>query len=170
LRFLPSRGRAGRPENSSLAGLPETYIVRQVADFTRGARKSSVPERLPVAAMISVSRAATDAEVASAAGYFANLRPRKIITVVERTSFPKTHIAGWFLAPVNDKSEKDRQPTGDRIIGVPKDLERFESRDSRSHFIAISSGDSTTCNTGRVADLTMLPWRRRPPFAGWART
>lgn len=33
----------GRPENSSLAGLPAEYIVQQVADFKSGARKSSEP-------------------------------------------------------------------------------------------------------------------------------
>ena len=30
----------GRPENASLAGLPAEYIIRQMADFKSGARKS----------------------------------------------------------------------------------------------------------------------------------
>lgn len=34
---------AGRPENSSLAGLPADYIVQQVADFKNGLRRSSNP-------------------------------------------------------------------------------------------------------------------------------
>jgi cytochrome c553 len=33
----------GGPENSSLADLPEAYIVQQVADFRSGARKTSCP-------------------------------------------------------------------------------------------------------------------------------
>jgi len=43
----------GRPENSSLAGLSVGYIIRQMADFRSGARKSSEPRHLPVANMIS---------------------------------------------------------------------------------------------------------------------
>ena len=123
----------GGPENSGLAGLPEAYIVQQVADFKSGARRSSAPERLPVVAMTSLSKAATDAEVASAAVYFSSLKPRKIITVIETSVVPETYVAGWFLAPVNDRGE---EPIGQRIIEVPKDLERFESRDTRSEFIA----------------------------------
>ncbi|HEY2351334.1 MAG TPA: hypothetical protein VGH83_02405 [Candidatus Acidoferrum sp.] len=46
---------------------------------------------------------------------------------------PKTHVAGWVLAPLN---ERDKEPLGQRIIETPKDLEQFESRDSHSHFIA----------------------------------
>ena len=39
----------GRPENSSLTGLPVGYIVQQMADFKIGVRKSSEPRHLPVA-------------------------------------------------------------------------------------------------------------------------
>jgi cytochrome c553 len=123
----------GGPENSSVAGLPAPYIVQQVADFKSGARKSSVPERLPVAHMISVSKAATDAEVASAAAYFSALHPRKTITVIETRLVPKTYVAGWFLATKNGAG---KEPIGDRIIEVPRSLEQFESRDARSQFIA----------------------------------
>ena len=39
----------GKPENSSLAGLPSAYIIQQMADFKSGARKSSEPAHIPVA-------------------------------------------------------------------------------------------------------------------------
>jgi cytochrome c553 len=123
----------GGPENSGLAGLPEAYIVQQLADFKSGARKSALPQRLPVVAMISVAKAATDAEAAEAAAYFSKLKPRKIITVSETTSVPKTYVAGWLFSPVNDK---DTEAIGQRIIEVPRDLEQFESRDTHSEFIA----------------------------------
>jgi cytochrome c553 len=123
----------GGPENSGLAGLPEAYIVQQVADFKSGARESSMPQRLPVVAMTSLSRAASEAEVASAAAYFSALKPRKVIRVVETKMVPTTYVAGWFLAAANGK---DKEPIGQRIIEVPKDLERFESRDTRSEFLA----------------------------------
>jgi cytochrome c553 len=129
--------------------------MQQVADFKSGARRSSMPQRVPVVLMTSLSIAATDAEVASAAAYFSGLRPRKTITVVETSVVPKTYVAGWFLAPVNDR---DQEPIGSRIIEVPKDLERFESRDSRAEFIAyvpvgsVAKGESlvTTGGNGRT--------------------
>jgi cytochrome c553 len=123
----------GGPENSSLAGLPAAYIVQQVADFKSGARRSSVPERLPVLLMISLAKAATDAEVRAAASYFAALKPRSIIRVVETDTVPKTFVAGWFLAAVPSGGT---EPLGQRIVEVPQDLEQFEHRDARSRFIA----------------------------------
>ncbi len=123
----------GGPENSGLAGLPQGYIVEQLADFKSGARKSALPQRLPVVLMASIAKAATDTEVAEAAAYFSKLIPRKIITVTETKSVPKTYVAGWLFAPIN---EKDTEPIGQRIIEVPKDLEQFESRDTHSEFIA----------------------------------
>jgi len=145
----------GGPENSSLAGLPAAYIVQQVADFKSGARRSAAPKRVPVVLMTSLAEAASEAEVASAAAYFSGLAPRKTITVVETNTVPKTYVAGWFLAPVNDR---DEEPIGRRIIEVPKDLERFESRDSRAEFIAyvpigsVAKGESlvTTGDNGRT--------------------
>lgn len=123
----------GGPENSGLAGLPESYITQQVTDFRSGARKSAMQEHLPAKLMTATSKAATEAEIASAAAYFSQLKPRKIITVVETQVVPKTYVAGWLFAPINDS---DKEALGHRIIEVPKDLEQFESRDTHSQFIA----------------------------------
>ncbi|HEX7953361.1 MAG TPA: hypothetical protein VF523_09885, partial [Burkholderiales bacterium] len=46
----------GRPENSSLAGLPAAYIAQQVADFRSGARRSSEPANLPANLMVALSK------------------------------------------------------------------------------------------------------------------
>jgi len=67
----------GRPENSSLAGLPAAYIVQQVADFKSGLRKSSEPASLPVNFMIAVAKGSSDEDVKIAAEYFSAL-PRKL--------------------------------------------------------------------------------------------
>jgi cytochrome c553 len=128
----------GGPENASLAGLPSAYIVQQMEDFRSGARVTSVPKR-NITNMVSLAKAATDAEVASAAAYFSSLKPRKVITVTETNVVPKTHVANWFLAPVN---ETEKEPIGNRIIEVPKNLEQFESRDARAEFIAYAPIDS----------------------------
>jgi cytochrome c553 len=124
---------AGGPENASLAGLPEGYITQQMADFKSGARRSSLPERLPSKLMTASAKAATEEEVAKAAAYFSSVKPRKLITVIEASEVPKTYIAGWFFTPVN---EQEKEPIAGRIIEMPKDVEQFESRDTHSEFIA----------------------------------
>ena len=155
----------GGPENANLAGLPEAYIVQQMADFKSGARKSLTPERRPPALMTAVAKAATAAEVASAAAYFSRLKPRKLITVVETDVVPKTHVVGWVLSPVNDR---DKEPIGHRIIETPKDVEQFESRDARSEFIAYVPVGSVA--KGRGAGQDRREWEncsmRTLPRAG----
>ncbi len=123
----------GRPENSSLAGLPAEYIVRQVADFKSGARRSSEPRSLPVNFMIRAAKAHTDDEVRVAAEYFSQLPVRPWIRVVEAETVPKTHVAGWMLVASEPPAT---EPIGARIIEMPEDLERTELRDSRSGFVA----------------------------------
>jgi cytochrome c553 len=123
----------GGPENASLAGLPVAYIVQQMADFKSGARATSVPQRLPPTLMISLAKAATDSEVKEAAAYFSVLEPRAALRVVETDMVPKTYVAGWFLA---DAKSGEKEPIGQRIIEVPEDLQQFENRDARSHFVA----------------------------------
>jgi len=122
----------GGPENASLAGLPAGYIVQQMADYKSGARKTSVQKR-NIDLMISLSKDITDAEVQAAAAYFSALRPKSNIRVVETVSVPKTVVAGWFLAAADTR---EKEPIGQRIIEMPEDLEQFENRDPRSHFIA----------------------------------
>jgi len=122
----------GGPENSNLAGLPAPYISQQMREFKSGARQTSVPGR-NVDLMISLAKAATDAEVEAAAAYFSALKPRAVIKVVEADTVPRTYVTGWHLAA---SSTGGREPVGQRIVEVPEDLERFVSRDARSRFIA----------------------------------
>lgn len=158
----------GRPENSSLAGLPVDYIIRQVAEFKSGARRSSEPASLPVNFMISVAKAATDAEVRIAAEYFSALKPRPWIKVIEAGRVPKTRITGWMLAA---NEPYTMESIGWRIIEIPEDLERTELRDDRSPFIAyvppgsiergralVTGGDSktTACSICHGNDLKGL--------------
>lgn len=123
----------GRPENASLAGLPAGYIVRQVEDFKNGLRKSSEPRDMPVAYMITHETKAASAEIQTAADYFSRLERKRWIRVVETSTVPKTHIAGWMLVP---DSPGAKEPIGQRIIETPENLERTELRDDTSGFIA----------------------------------
>jgi cytochrome c553 len=123
----------GRPENSSLAGLPAAYIIQQLADFKSGARKSSDPDLQPVNLMIANETKATDAEIQAAAAYFSALKPKPWIRVIEAKFVPKTHVAGWMLVV---STPHERESIGDRIIETPENLERTELRDDSSGFIA----------------------------------
>jgi cytochrome c553 len=123
----------GGPENSSLAGLPAAYMRQQVVDFRDGARKSSVPQRVPQALMVSVSHAATDDEVAQAAAYFSSLKPKKHIKVIETETVPKTYVA-WLIYVVS--RDGGSEPIGQRIVEVPDDLDQFEAYDSHAEFTA----------------------------------
>src|SRR4029453_3862909 len=89
----------GRPENASVAGLPAAYIIRQMADFKSGARKSSESRLGPINLMINIAKAPTDEEVKAAAEYFSSFKLKPWIRVVETATVPKTRIAGgMFIA------------------------------------------------------------------------
>jgi cytochrome c553 len=123
----------GGPENASLAGLPATYIVQQMADFKSGARSTALPLRAPNKNMMALAKVVTTPEIEEAAAYFSSLKPKPIIRVVETDMAPQTQVHGWHLA---DLKNGEKEPIGMRVIEVPEDLEQFISRDTRSHFIA----------------------------------
>ena len=123
----------GRPENSSLAGLPAAYMVQQLADFKSGLRESSEPKHGPTRSMSGIATRATDKEIKAAAEYFSAIRPAPWIRVVETNTVPKTHVAGWMLVASDPAST---EPIGQRIIETPENLERTELRDDHSGFVA----------------------------------
>jgi cytochrome c553 len=123
----------GGPENASLAGLPAAYIAQQMADYKSGARKFAGPQRSPVLLMTAIAKGATDAEARAAAAYFASLKPKPVITVVETDTVPATQIARVFYMKLPNGGT---EPIGSRIVEVPVDVQQFEHRDSRSQFTA----------------------------------
>ncbi|TYO61598.1 c-type cytochrome [Bradyrhizobium hipponense] len=139
---------SGGPENSSLAGLPADYIMQQMVDFRSGARRSSVPHRLPVTLMLSVSRAITDDEVAKAAAYFSSLKPKKLIKVIESNAVPKTYV-DWLIYAVS--KDGGQEPIGQRIVEVPDELSQFEAYDARAEFTAYAPVGSVAKGEALVA-------------------
>jgi cytochrome c553 len=145
----------GRPENSSLAGLPAAYIAQQMADYRNGLRKSSEPKMGPPNAMLAVAKAATEEEARTAAEYFASVTPKKWIRVVEGNTVPKTRVAGSMYVVAD---EGGTEPIGNRIVEVPENRERTELRDPGSGFVAyvpagsIARGESlvTTGGNGKT--------------------
>jgi cytochrome c553 len=144
----------GRPENSSVAGLPAAYIVQQMADFKSGARKCSEPRMGPPTNMIAVAKAATDAEVKAAAEYFSTLKLRPWIRVVETDTVPKTEVSGNMLVA---SKAGGTEPIGGRIIEMPEDPEREELRDTDSGFVtyvpvgSIAKGEALVTTGGTTA-------------------
>jgi cytochrome c553 len=156
----------GGPENASLAGLPASYIVQQMADYKSGARKFSGPQRSPVLLMTAIAKGATEAEVHAAAEYFSSLKPKPNIKVIETDTVPATQIARVFYTVVKNAGT---EPIGERVIEAPEDVAQFEHRDSRSQFVAYvpkgsiakgealaktgGSGATTACVTCHGPDL-----------------
>ncbi len=123
----------GGPENASLAGLPASYIVQQIADYRSGARKFAGPQRSPSTLMTAIAKATTEEEAKAAAAYFSSLKPKANIRVVEADTVPTTQIARVFYMLSKDGGS---EPIGQRIVEVPVDVEQFEHRDTRSQFLA----------------------------------
>ena len=123
----------GRPENASLAGLPVEYIEQQLADYRAGLRKSSEPQMTPPSLMQAVGLNTTPEEATAAATYFASLKPRPWINVMETATVPETVVSGWMYII---KQGGGKEALGNRILELPVDLARTELRDSHSAFQA----------------------------------
>jgi cytochrome c553 len=123
----------GGPENASLAGLPAAYFVQQIADFKSGARKMSGPQRPSTQLMFASVKDITDAEVRAAAEYFAALKPKRVIKIVESETIPKTGPSRLFYVKSSDGGTES---LGRRIVEMPDDVDQFELRDSNATFTA----------------------------------
>jgi len=116
----------GHPESANLAGVPAVYILRQLADFKAGNRMGE--------AMNDMSRNLTDEDAKQAAEWFAALKPKVWQPVVETDRVPKTFVNEHLMRmPLPGAGD---EPIGDRIIELPQDIARAESRDPHSGFIA----------------------------------
>jgi cytochrome c553 len=117
----------GHDESAYVAALPAGYFVEQMADYKSGARKGS-------GSMTTIAKAITDEDIRAAADYFASLKPRHWIRVVETDTVPKT-----YVGPGNKRlrlPSGGTEPIGSRIIEIPEDEEVVLNRDPRSGFIA----------------------------------
>lgn len=124
----------GKMENGGLAGLPAAYILQQLRAFKTGDRSSSDKRKANTNEMAQIARLLNDGEANAAANYFASMKWRPWVKVVEAEEAPSVRatINGLFLpapgAPI---------PLGGRIIEVPENPTRTESeRDPHSGFVA----------------------------------
>lgn len=123
----------GGPENASLAGLPVSYFVQQIADFKSGARRTSGPVRPSTTIMTNSVIGMTDAEILAAAQYFAALKPKRNVKVVEAETIAKIGEARLFFTK---SPGGGTEPLGRRIVEFPDNEEQFELRDTHSTFTA----------------------------------
>ncbi len=126
----------GRPENANLTGLTVAYIQQQLADFKSGARKSSVAAMNPQANMARTAANVTEAEVETAARYFAALPLRSFVSVVESATVPPTEPRGWMLVATAGDATEPTEPIGQRIVELAQDVKRVELRDPDVRFVA----------------------------------
>jgi cytochrome c553 len=126
----------GRPENANVTGLSYEYIVQQLMDFRKGARKTSDPRKANTAVMASFTQSMTDEDIKAAATYFSSIPATPWIKVVEGDSVPKTKPNGGIFITLTG-AEAGVEPLGDRIIETPVNAEDTElRRNPRSGFIA----------------------------------
>lgn len=123
----------GKPENASVAGQPYEYLLQQMRDYKAGRRKSSEPRMGPPANMERLGAVATEAQAEEGARYFAELRYKPWIRVVEVESIPKTRRAGWIHQIIEGGGS---EPIGTRILETPEHLEGFELRDDAVSMVA----------------------------------
>jgi cytochrome c553 len=112
----------GGPENAILSGLPASYFVQQIADFKSGARKVAGPQRPSTQLMLASIKDMTDAEIRAAAEYFAALKPKQVVKVVESETIPRLGPSRLFYVKSADGGTES---LGKRIVEVPDDVDQF---------------------------------------------
>ncbi len=169
---------SGRPENAKLTGLAAPYIIAQVQALKTGARRAAQPDWAPTHLMAQATADLSAEEIAAAAEYFSQLPVKSFVQVVESNQVPNHALGCFVFLPVPGHPV----PLDSRIIEMPVDVERFESRDPHTSYIAYvprgaidrgrrlagtgGGGRSQVCSTCHGPNLkggTGLPG---PPLAG----
>ena len=122
----------GRPENAPIAGLPEAYFRQQLLDMRSGTRKPVGPkEYAPNQTMAKLAHALKDAEIDESAKYFAPLKLRRHVWVVESLRIPRAEPAAWIYEEVGGTEDLEG-----RLLEVTNTLDRHERRDDRLEYTA----------------------------------
>jgi cytochrome c553 len=117
----------GHPESASLAGLPVSYIRRQMSAFKTGTRAN-----VRAGVMIAMAQVLSDDQVAAAAQYYTGRKPTAGYNeVIETDTVAKSTIGagGMRFAP-----DGGTEPIGERIIVLPKNEAEAMLRDPHSGF------------------------------------
>ena len=136
---LPN-GIGGPMTAPALAGLPSDYILRALADFKTGVRKSAVKwssgGMMPFVVNANegaVFSAEAAADLKLAADYYAALPAKASIKVIEARLVPQVKYEDQIYIALESAS---KEPIGNRIVEVPESPDRTTLRDSETGFIA----------------------------------
>ena len=153
----------GHTESANVAGMPAAYLLQQMEDYKTGARKGS-------GSMLAIAKAISDEGNKASAAYFASLKPRVWIRVVEAETVPKTYIAGGNKRVIHP--DHVFEPLGARIIELAEDENRLLNRDPGSGFVAFVPKGSVEKGraraSGRATGLRILPRREQSRHEGLA--
>ncbi len=100
--------------------------MRQLADFKSGARNGE--------AMPAIAKDLVDEDARQASQWFANLKPKVWQTVIETDSVPRTFVNKHLMRMPLPSGGMEL--LGNRIVELPQDPARPESRDPHSGFVA----------------------------------
>jgi cytochrome c553 len=123
----------GIPESASLAGLPADYIIEQIKAFRSGERSTVKPDMISYKGMAGIAKSMTDEELQQAAAYFASLKAKPWIKVIEADIVPKTHAEQYTMFPDEGGGT---EPLGQRIVETPISLPLYDLHDSGTGFYA----------------------------------
>ncbi|HXC31336.1 MAG TPA: hypothetical protein VNZ56_02620 [Verrucomicrobiae bacterium] len=116
----------GHPESANLAGESAEYLERQLSDFKNGLRFG---EGMP-----DICKNLSDEDAKEASEWFSKLTPKPWQKVIETDRVPKTFVNESIMRmPAPGGGD---EPIGNRIIELPEDVGRAESRDPHSGFVA----------------------------------
>jgi cytochrome c553 len=124
----------GHPQNVSIAGLPEAYVIAQFAAFRAGQRKAAQPGYIPNSSMTRIAGQASDADIAETARYYSRLPYRSLIRVKEVTHAPRVAAVGLVWTRVPGAPE----PINGRIVELmdkPEDSIRHNPRGRSTAFV-----------------------------------
>jgi len=150
------------PEAADIAGMPAEYLARQMAYYKEGSRKDD-------ARMGPIAKATSDEDIREAAQYFAALKPRIFVKVVESANPPRT-----FIATAGRHRQLHpgggTEPIGHRILEIPEDPLGTEIRNPHAGFIAyvppgsiakgealVKSGECGLCHGTALKGLGEVP-------------
>jgi cytochrome c553 len=172
---------AGHAESASLAGLPVDYIVRQFDEQRSGTRRIAVGNAGTAHFLTALKSAYPPDQILDAARYYASLKPRRWIRVIETTTVPRSAVDPATL--MRRVIPGGREPLGQRIVELPENETALLNRDSHSGYVAYvpkgsvaagkalvmagAPGTGIACTTCHGLQLTgfgaMPPLAGRPP-------
>jgi cytochrome c553 len=123
----------GEPQMANAAGLPAAYFMQTMADFKNGARKGP-----RAATMITLAKELTNEENNVLAEYYASLKPRPWVKVVEAATAPKT-----YVGPNNARRPwpaGGEEAVGARVIEFPPDFANLRTASSTGYVAYVPSG------------------------------